>query len=93
METLSSHHCIDTGNTGTQTALIDKNQPAIRLAPGESWDKKSIKLAMLLTALKSENQGNSGDMLIRSNRFSPEFEPSRHEMRVFDDLDGLVTEM
>lgn len=79
---------------------------ALRLAEGESWNAQSMHLAMLMSGesyiSKLLPQSNDDDdfagqrtrqVTIRRNAFTPEFEPSRHEMRIFDALDGIVTEM
>ncbi len=77
---------------------------SIRLAGGASWDKRSVELAMLVaqgTYLDKLHVPQPVDdaglrmnqVTIRRNHFEPYFEPSRHEMRIFDALDGIVTEM
>lgn len=95
-------------STSTGTVLFDVDHAAIRLAKGESWNQSAVQLAMLMTSdsyrakmpgrlqlcdEEDDQQETIRPMIIRSNSFRPEFEPSRHEMRVFDDLDGIVTEM
>ena len=77
---------------------------SVRLTSGESWDNRSMELAMLVvqeTYLDKlqipqpvDDVGfRMNQVTIRRNHFAPEFEPSRHEMRIFDALDGMVTEM
>lgn len=79
---------------------------AFRFAEGESWDAQSIHLAMLMSGetctskllpASTDDDSSPGrrirQVTIRRNTFTPEFEPSRHEMRIFDSLDGIVTEM
>ncbi|MDR9502042.1 MAG: hypothetical protein RI601_09635 [Desulfurivibrionaceae bacterium] len=79
---------------------------ALRLAEGESWNGQAMHLALLvsgesllstLLATDKDPDGCPGRRIrqatIRRNSFTPEFEPSRHEMRIFDALDGIVTEM
>ena len=94
--------------TATDTILIADNRISFRLAPGEAWNKATIGLAMLVTSedyqqtrigqalALDENRDKTSKIptrIIRRNDFHAEYEPSRHEMRVFDDLDGMVTEM
>lgn len=91
-----------------QTLMLTKesklNGFSVRLAEGESWDNNVVELAMLvvgetyLEKLQSPQPTNDAGLRmnqisIRRNHFEPEFEPSRHEMRIFDALDGVVTEM
>ncbi len=77
---------------------------SMRLADGESWDNRSVEIAMLVARetylnklhvpQKDTDVGfRMNHITIRHNHFAPEFEPSRHEMRIFDALDGVVTEM
>lgn len=79
---------------------------ALRFAEGESWNDQSMHLALLMSGESyinkllptSRDDGDSPgqrirQVTIRRNCFTPEFEPSRHEMRIFDSLDGIVTEM
>ncbi len=79
---------------------------ALRLAEGESWNSQSMHLAMLMSGESfihkmlpgtTDEAASPGrrirQVTIRRNSFTPEFEPSRHEMRIFDSLDGVVTEM
>ncbi|MBU0681649.1 MAG: hypothetical protein KKD73_09525 [Proteobacteria bacterium] len=86
--------------------LKDDESLALRLAEGESWTAQSMHLALLMSGetyinkLLPKNHDEDGShgrrirqVTIRRNTFTPEFEPSRHEMRIFDSLDGLVTEM
>ncbi len=89
------------------SVLIDTDQIAIRLAEGESWSNSAMGLAMLVTSdgYRQKMPGRiqqcqydchdkgTAPMLMRRNSFQPDFEPNRHEMRIFDDLDGIVTEM
>ncbi len=88
------------------SSLNDDESLALRLAEGESWNAQSMHLAMLmsgesfLSKLLPRNHAEDSSpgrrirqVTIRRNSFTPEFEPSRHEMRVFDSLDGIVTEM
>lgn len=91
-----------------QTLMLTKestlNGFSVRLAEGEPWDNNAMELAMLVvgeTYLEKLKTPQSVDdvgqrmnqITIRHNHFAPEFEPSRHEMRIFDALDGVVTEM
>ena len=92
-----------------QTLMLAKentlNGFSMRLADGESWDNRSVEIAMLVareTYLDKLHVPQADDedvgfrmnhITIRRNQFEPEFEPSRHEMRIFDALDGIVTEM
>ena len=87
--------------------LNDDESLALRLAEGESWDANSVHLAMLMSRhsystklqpiLDDQDDTVAGrrtrQVTIRRNSYTPEFEPSRHEMRIFDALDGIVTEM
>jgi hypothetical protein len=91
-----------------QTLMLSKknktNGFSVRLADGESWDQRSVELAMMIvqdTYLDKihvpQNNTDAGlrmnQVTIRRNHFVPEYEPTRHEMRIFDELDGVVTEM
>ena len=87
--------------------LNDDESLALRLAEGESWDANSVHLAMLMSRhsystklhpiIDDQDDTVAGrrtrQVTIRRNSYTPEFEPSRHEMRIFDALDGIVTEM
>ncbi|MEN8257377.1 MAG: hypothetical protein ABFS09_05895 [Thermodesulfobacteriota bacterium] len=87
--------------------LKEEESLALRLAEGESWNSTSMHLAMLMSrnSYSSKLHSTNGEqddtvagrrtrqVTIRRNSFTPEFEPSRHEMRIFDSLDGIVTEM
>lgn len=88
------------------TDLQTEEGYALRLAAGESWDSRAMHLAMLMSGQAYIAKLDFGDrdndlapgrrirqVTIRRNSFTPEFEPSRHEMRIFDALDGIVTEM
>ncbi len=70
---------------------------ALRFAEGESWNARSMHLAMLMSGesyiSKLQPTGHDRDdspgqcihqVTIRRNTFTPEFEPSRHDMRIFD---------
>lgn len=78
----------------------------LRFAEGDSWDAQSMHLAMLMSGdsyinkllpCSKDQDCSPGQRIrqvtIRRNSFTPEFEPSRHEMRIFDSLDGIVQEM
>ena len=88
------------------TGLKGDESLAFRLAEGECWNAHSMHLALLMSGepllSKLLPTGDDPDsspgrrirqVTIRRNSFIPEFEPSRHEMRIFDSLDGIVTEM
>jgi hypothetical protein len=88
------------------SSLKDDESLALRLAEGESWDAQSMHVAMLMSGesyisklLPPSDDDNTSpgrrirQVTVRRNSFTPEFEPSRHEMRIFDALDGIVTEM
>ncbi len=87
------------------SSLKDDESLALRLAEGESWDAKSMHVAMLMSGEAyisklippCDDDSSPGPRIrqvtVRRNSFTPEFEPSRHEMRIFDALDGIVTEM
>ena len=93
----------------TQTLMLtEQSKPngfSIRLADGESWDNRSTELAIMVAhekylekihVLEKNNTNTSfrlNHITIRRNAFTPEYEPSRHDMRIFDALDGIVTEM
>ncbi len=92
----------------TQTLMLSKENKtsgfSVRLADGESWDNRSVELAIMVvqdTYLdkiyvpeKNDDSGfHMNQVMIRHNHFTPEYEPSRHEMRIFDALDGVATEM
>jgi hypothetical protein len=94
--------------SGNQTLILQKpsktNSFSVRLADGESWNNRSVKLAIMVVQEKYLEKlhlpQNNKDIdfcmnhvTIRHNKFIPEYEPSRHEMRIFDTLDGIVTEM
>lgn len=97
-----------TNNSENQTLILQKpsktNGFSVRLADGESWNNRSVELAIMVvqeTYLEKlhlpEKNADVGfrmnHVTIRHNKFIPEYEPSRHEMRIFDTLDGIVTEM
>ena len=88
--------------------LTEQSKPngfSIHLADGESWDNRSTELAIMVANetylekihVPQKNNEDSGlrmnHVTIRRNAFTPEYEPSRHDMRIFDALDGIVTEM
>ncbi|PLX50910.1 MAG: hypothetical protein C0613_02435 [Desulfobulbaceae bacterium] len=84
--------------------LEEEQGYALRLAEGEAWDAGAVSLAMLMSGKSYINKIDFGETdtcacrrmcqaTLRRNSFTPECEPSRHEMRIFDALDGLVTEM
>ena len=107
MKRMISKH--DLKNRNQQRTLLVNNTDgsaglSIRFSQGESWDEQSAQLAMLVSQQQMLNEINicqrSADdhcyidqVIIKRNHHQPLFEPSRHEMRVFDDLDGLVPEM
>ena len=97
-----------TNKSDNQTLILHKqsktNGFSVRLAKGESWNNRSVELAIMvvqekyLEKLHLPQKNNAvgfhmNQVSIRHNTFIPEFEPSRHEMRIFDALDGFVTEM
>lgn len=92
----------------TQTLMFSKENKtggfSVRLADGESWDNRSVELAIMVVQdtyldkiyVPEENDDagfRMNQVMIRRNNFTPEYEPSRHEMRIFDSLDGVATEM
>lgn len=88
-------------------SILDNGESvALRLAGGESWNRQAMHLAMLMSGEAYINKvlpkrpDEDGvpvrrlrQITIRRNTFIPACEPSRHEMRIFDALDGIVTEM
>ncbi len=96
-----------TGKQDQTLMLNKKNQTSgfsVRLASGEAWNNRSVELAIMvvqetyLNKLHVPQQDDDigfrmNQVTIRRNNFTPEYEPSRHEMRIFDALDGVVTEM
>ncbi|MEN8141951.1 MAG: hypothetical protein ABFR97_12095 [Thermodesulfobacteriota bacterium] len=92
-------------STFPEQILVDSDLTAIRLGTGASWNQQAAGLALLVTddvyrdkmpgrlVAADDQQSSCTPMTLRRNSFTPDFEPSRHEMRVFDDLDGIVTEM
>lgn len=91
-----------------QTLMLNKHNKtsgfSVRLADGETWDSRSVELAIMVVQdtyldkiFVPEQNDDAGfrmnQVQIRRNHFTPQYEPSRHEMRIFDSLDGVVTEM
>lgn len=86
------------------TDLEEEQGYTLRLAEGEAWDAGAVSLAMLMSGKSYINKIDFGEAAscacrrmcqatLRRNSYTPECEPSRHEMRIFDALDGIVTEM
>ena len=97
-----------TTGTEHQTLMLSKKNNSdgfsVRLAKGEAWDNRSVEMAIMVVQetyleklhvpQKDDDVGfRMNQVTIRRNNFTPEYEPSRHEMRIFDALDGVVTEM
>lgn len=91
-----------------QTLTLNKQNNtdgfSVRLAEGESWNGRSVELAIMVvqeTYLDKLHVPHTdadvgfrmNQVTIRRNSFTPDYEPSRHEMRIFDAMDGVVTEM